>query len=238
MNSPADFDPYKPPDSAHEVEPSEPQGEPVLKDPRWIGHAALTAISIQILVKFLMAFLSEGRDWLVVLTIAHVVAYLASIILFLVWIYRVASNAQRLNRHSGVRPGWAVGSYFIPFVNWVSPILSMRDIIRTTFFRTPPGALPGIAVLWWLSFIVSNVVFRFGRDPLMFGVWFLAIFLSWIGAIILVIRISRCQADFRWSDFPASERVAMVPIASHRPAHPAPDPGRPAAVDIESEWGK
>ena len=46
------------------------------------GKAALVAISIQVLLKFLLVFTTQPSDWVVVLTIAHVVAYLASMIYF------------------------------------------------------------------------------------------------------------------------------------------------------------
>lgn len=235
MKETAEFDPYQPPESA-DSPAREPHGEAVLKDPGFVGKAALIAISLQVLVEYLMAFRFDGRDWFVVLTIAHVVFYLASIVLFLVWVHRAATNVRRLNRHAGVSPGWAVGCYFVPFVNWVAPVVSMREIIRITFVHTAPGALPSIAVAWWVSFMTSNVVLRFSQDPLIFGVWFLSVLVSWIGVMILVIRISRCQAGFRWPDGPPPQRAVLTPLLARRPVRLPPV--RPSASDIESDWGK
>ncbi len=241
-----ELDPYQPPASFDSVE-QKPEGPTVLKDPRLIGNAALTAISLQVFVKFLMAFGPNGQEWLIVLTVAHVFAFVSGICLYFIWIYRCASNVQRLNRHTEVKPGWVVGCYFIPLLNWVAPVISMRAIIRGSFVRGNPGALPSITVVWWLAYWVSNVVLRISHDPVMFGVWSVALVIAWISVTILVTRISRCQADFRWSDGPHSERVMMTPLPPRGAPSVAPlqvrrihetGSGSAAVQDIESEWGR
>jgi hypothetical protein len=219
-----------------------------LPDPRLLGNIAVVCISTQVLVKFAMALGVASLEWLFIVTAAHIVALVASVVSFLIWLFRVASNVRRLNPHAGINPGWVVGSYFVPFANWVVPIISMRDIVQNSFVHAKPGALKTLAVVWWLSFVFSGVAQRFVRtDPVVMGIWLLAITVSWIGAIVLITRISRAQAAFRWSDLPQSRRPTMVPLGGSRsvglPSSRSMGSTEPkvrpvSESDIESEWGK
>jgi hypothetical protein len=57
----------------------------------------------------------------------------ASIILFLIWMYRAAANARVLDPQAmTISPGMAVGGYFIPVVNLVLPYLAMAGIARAS----------------------------------------------------------------------------------------------------------
>ncbi|MES2661168.1 MAG: DUF4328 domain-containing protein [Verrucomicrobiota bacterium] len=245
MQPSPDIDPYQPPACADPVAPALRVGG-FLKDPRFIGTAALVAVSLQIIVKLVVTFGVLTRDWVSALTIAHLVVFLASGILYLVWIYRVAANVERIHRHADVKPGWVVGCYFIPVVNWVAPAVTLRNLIRLTFVHRPPGALPAITIVWWISFMACNLitVLRVGRDPVLLGIWTLCLVVSWGCLIVLITRISRAQADFPAPQEPP--RVRMTPLsASRRPGLPpvtlrpvAPDP--PASLttpDPESDWG-
>ncbi|MBK1816570.1 DUF4328 domain-containing protein [Luteolibacter yonseiensis] len=235
----SEFDPYQPPTVVNPPSP-EIQAKAYLQDARVIGNAALVAISIQVLVKFLMLAAGQG-DMLVMLTIIHVLAFLGSAVCYLIWVYRVCSNALRINPQGDTSPGWAVGSHFIPLVNWVVPIVTLRRVIRISFQRKNPGSLPVLVVVWWISFWCSNVLIRLGTNPAGFGLWCLSLIVSWGGVIILVTRISRCQSEFQPDP---SERSRMIPLSTS----PIPDfpaiqsrqskpPGQPAASDIEAGWG-
>ncbi|QYO65100.1 DUF4328 domain-containing protein [Leptolyngbya sp. 7M] len=47
---------------------------------------------------------------------------IATIVLFLVWLYRAHKNLFSLKpTHLDFSPGWAVGWWFIPFLNLVRP---------------------------------------------------------------------------------------------------------------------
>ena len=138
MQNPNEFDPYQPPVSTDPAETGVPKSEAAgyLKDPGFRGRVALIAISIQVLLKFILAFTTTQSDWFAVLT---------------------------------------------------------------------------IAVVLWLIFIVSNIIQRFSYEPAMFGLWALAIGVSWGCVVVLVTRISRCQARFRRPDEPP--RVRMTPLS-------------------------
>src|SRR6202008_4478889 len=57
-------------------------------------------------------------------------AVLAMLVIFLCWTYRAMSNVRALGASGVDSPGWAVGCYFIPFVNLVAPYTAMSQIWR------------------------------------------------------------------------------------------------------------
>jgi hypothetical protein len=83
-------------------------------------------------------------DWLMLLT------GLGSLIPFLMWKYRAAVNARILNPSAArISPGMAVGSYFIPLVQFVIPCQAMVGIARAS-----TGSAAGVA-LWWAGHVGS-----------------------------------------------------------------------------------
>lgn len=93
----------------------------------------------------------------------------ATIVLFCMWMYRAYQNLTALGnprqslKHS---PGWAVGSFFIPFVNLVVPYRAAKEIwaksdpevttddLIASYEPSPPSNFP----LWWGFWLVSGVV--------------------------------------------------------------------------------
>ncbi|MEA3203063.1 MAG: hypothetical protein QOI63_733 [Thermoplasmata archaeon] len=61
---------------------------------------------------------------------------LATVIVFCVWLHRACANAHAANPAAGVRPGWAVGSFFVPIVHLWVPFLEVRKAWRA---HGPPG---------------------------------------------------------------------------------------------------
>ena len=91
------------------------------------------------------------------------IVYIATVVLFLMWLYRAHENLQAF----GVRKnqleyssGWAVGSFFVPFVSLVVPYRAIRELWRKSVPESsnmfgsisPPGFFP----VWWGFWIVSN----------------------------------------------------------------------------------
>mgnify|MGYP001207958483 CR=1 FL=1 len=86
-------------------------------------------------------------------------------VLFLMWIHRAYRNVMVLhNDELKYSPGWAVGSYFIPFVNLVLPFLVMREIWKGS---SPHGKIEdrlawkkekgsALLIFWWLFWLLSN----------------------------------------------------------------------------------
>jgi hypothetical protein len=77
------------------------------------------------------------------------------IIFYLVWLHRVTAAFKGQSRFT---PGMAVGSWFIPFYNFVAPCLSLADVWR----RVMGGQHAWLPGVWWatyLAFIVLNGVY-------------------------------------------------------------------------------
>jgi hypothetical protein len=98
--------------------------------------------------------------------VVQMLVYVTTAILFLVWVYRASSNLAPLGAPSQtISPGWAVGWWFIPFLNLVRPYQAVREIWQLS--EPPPDALAtapsaarrGAAWLgwWWAGWLVSNI---------------------------------------------------------------------------------
>ena len=94
-----------------------------------------------------------------------VVVYIATVVVFLMWLYRAHQNLQAF----GIRKnqmqyssGWAVGSFFIPFASLVIPYRAIKELWR----KSMPGASsmfgeispPSFFPIWWGFWIVSNIM--------------------------------------------------------------------------------
>ncbi len=95
--------------------------------------------------------------------------YVVTGILFIVWFRDAYRNVGRLGV-SGLRwgPGWAVGAWFVPFLNLVRPKAMLNDIWRGsnpalangTTLGERVGSPPGMYQVWWGVWIISAL---FGR---------------------------------------------------------------------------
>jgi hypothetical protein len=119
-------------------------------------------------------------------------------VLFLIWFHKAATMAARLGLRARRSPGWAVGAFFLPIVNWWFPYRSALDLF-------PPDH-PGRAVVrrWWTLWLVMSLV----SIPLVIVGYFseagavviavLATALA-VGAAasvrVLVVEVTRCHAE-------------------------------------------
>lgn len=99
---------------------------------------------------------------IVLLASFEVLIYVATVIFFLLWLYRAHDNLRALNPRSRLdhSPGWAVGSFFIPFVNLVVPYRAVREVWQNsgppdeTMFGLPNP--PGVFPLWWTFWLLAS----------------------------------------------------------------------------------
>lgn len=99
--------------------------------------------------------------------VAKALAYIATVVAFLVWIHRAYRNLRAFARRTEFTPGWAVGWWFVPFANLVQPY----NVVKEMWTKSDPavdfsngyadagaGARATFPVgVWWLFWIVSNV---------------------------------------------------------------------------------
>ena len=91
---------------------------------------------------------------------------LAATVLFIMWLWRVRSNAEFLCRAAHRRGrGWVVGAWFVPVINLWWPKQIVDDVVAASDPRTRPFSpnlnevRPTRMVLWWwLSWLAANLI--------------------------------------------------------------------------------
>ena len=84
-----------------------------------------------------------------------IVGYGAGAIAFCMWLHRVVRQLNGIGIDVGVTPGWAVGYWFVPFINLVKPY----RIVRTIVASLDEVLLSRLALRsWWAAWILANVL--------------------------------------------------------------------------------
>jgi hypothetical protein len=177
-----------------------------------------------------------------VVSVIAIMVFVALVVAFLMWLHRVMKNLPALgNRKTRIEytPGWAVGSFFIPFANLYMPYRAVREawdksnpLERTgeglTFRpRSPEGLLVG----WWVSWIAFGVVSRVAsrldsraNDPeaLLYSTGLMIVanavgILSAVLAVLVVRGLDRRQEE-------RSSNVTYVPHTTPPPPLTPPPP--------------
>lgn len=158
------------------------------RSPKTLSNMTVIGLGIMVVTNFLSMILSllflvmpdssldlgEGDTvsvWLMaagLVAIPHIVAFIFTVIVFLMWIHRATSNLQALKATTNeYSPGWAVGWWFIPFANLLKPFHVMRELWCESdpdfdpdsgFSLTGPHVAPVFMTVWWILWVVSNIV--------------------------------------------------------------------------------
>ena len=96
--------------------------------------------------------------------------YIATVVFFCMWLYRVYANLRAINPGSPLdhSPGWAVGSFFVPFVNLVIPYRAVREVWQKSghpdeamfSLPSPPAWFPIWWTFWLLAGFANNISLR------------------------------------------------------------------------------
>lgn len=153
-------------------------------------------------------------------------------VVFLVWMHAAAKNVRSFGCEGlEFTPGWVVGWWFIPFMNWVKPFQAMRELWNAS----DPDAIGRGSLAW-----------RSSRGPSTLGVWWATYLLGGVvGVVGALVGFGEPGGSVGFSMashfFRALSAVALVPIMrglaqrqeqSHerqREAAFAPPPPPPAA---------
>lgn len=109
-----------------------------------------------------------------VIAILQFFVYASTAVAFLMWFSRVHKNLPSLGaRELKYSSGWAVGGFFVPFLNLVRPLQVMREIWHGS---DPAGVsresaadgrpitnqlgTPALVVIWWVLFLISGLLDR------------------------------------------------------------------------------
>lgn len=210
-----------PPDNPYQA-PSIPEvvdeesGTAVLRDPRGLGRALVILLSVSSVCSLWYGFLPAGSLKAEPLRNVNIFAAIMMALVYFFWIGRCVGNVLRLNPAADISPSWAIICHFVPFANWVMPCQILRRIAKETFLHQPAGGLGIWIIVWWGSFLMKFFSGGSSNSISWAFVWLGSLLIFWISTIVVVTRISRRQARFRWSDIPESHRPAVVAFPSPR----------------------
>lgn len=97
--------------------------------------------------------------------------WLASVVVFLIWLWRAHANLRDAGFPLRYGPNWAVAWWFVPIANLIEPYRVMADFWRAT----EPSAdnqhwrkvfVPTFIIYWWVLRILSWPVRSFAYDLL------------------------------------------------------------------------
>ena len=104
------------------------------------------------------------------IAVLELVVYFTTVVCFLIWLYRSSDNLRAFNHPGRIEysPGWAVGSFFIPFANLVVPYRAVKEVWQKSgppadsllFEPSPPPIFPAWWTFWILAAIVGNISTR------------------------------------------------------------------------------
>ena len=106
---------------------------------------------------------NDNRQQLI--AIIQLLVLVATAVCFLIWFHRAHKNLPALGagnlEHS---PGWAVGGFFIPFLNIVRPYQVMREVWKASDpeveLSVPHSwqyaATSPLIGFWWVTWLISN----------------------------------------------------------------------------------
>ena len=103
--------------------------------------------------------------------IASLIAFVASAVLIIKWIYRANYNVRQLGaQNMSYTPAWSIGYYFIPVFNLWKPYQAMKEIWMAS--KNPLDwsltKISPILPVWWALWLTSNIlsqsVFRLSAE--------------------------------------------------------------------------
>jgi hypothetical protein len=99
-------------------------------------------------------------------TIIFAALFIATIVVWMVWQFRFASNGEALGQRTAMgAPGWAIGGWFIPLANFLLPSLQMSASSRASGFR-PPALIPLWAVTFGLGSLGQAIANSMGTNAI------------------------------------------------------------------------
>jgi hypothetical protein len=109
-----------------------------------------------------------GAGLIMLLSFVSLAVVVLNVTFFCMWLYRSFMNLYPLRSFARTSPGWAVGSFFIPFVNLVVPYLSMKELmiassnpVDSRGMSNPYGESPNVG-WWWTTYLGAGVVAMIG----------------------------------------------------------------------------
>lgn len=80
-------------------------------------------------------------------------------IMFLMWLHRTYKNLQAFGFQTDFTPGWAVGWWFVPFMNLARPHTIMKELWEKSETKaTQQSSDSSRITLWWICYLGSGFI--------------------------------------------------------------------------------
>lgn len=101
----------------------------------------------------------EARDWIETLTaFVGLIAIVGAPISYLMWLHRAVRQVNGMGKDVGATPGWAVGYWFVPFVNLVKPYRIVRKLAEELGGESLVASLH--VGVWWAALFLERGLAR------------------------------------------------------------------------------
>lgn len=94
-----------------------------------------------------------------VIAITYIVVYLITAVVFARWIIKAHRLVRRLGAADlSITPGWAVGYFFIPFINLVRPYRAMKELWQASLDPRgwPWEPVSPLLPWWWAMWLIAS----------------------------------------------------------------------------------
>jgi hypothetical protein len=103
-----------------------------------------------------------------VVELAQLLVFIATAVVFLMWLHRAYKNLRAFGVRTEMSPGWVVGNWFIPILNLFRPYQSVKEL----WIKSDPGVdfTQGFAAagarattlvgFWWFLWVLANFAGR------------------------------------------------------------------------------
>ncbi|MEY2434067.1 MAG: hypothetical protein QOC92_3792 [Acidimicrobiaceae bacterium] len=174
---------------------------------------------------------------------------LAAGVVWIIWQFRHAKNAQILRGNYGLSPGWAIGGWFVPLGNYVLPQLQLFQAAKASDPDLPPGqppsagSAPTIVPIWWVVMDLAWLLFaiggstrpsnselnfsnidRFVRADRIAGFSFLLMLIAAVLAIVVVRSLTERQTRALSGHTPTQPQAPAYPPQGYQPPYQQPPP--------------
>ena len=180
----------------------------------------------------------------VVLALATAGVYVATVIAFLMWLYRASNNIAAFGQRTEHSSGWAVGSFFVPIMNLFVPYQAAKDIWSKSepaeegsfSYASPPGFFAGWWAFWIVSNIANNLYFRMStleagpEATAIVGIISEVLSIAAAGFAIMVIRAIDQRQEERSRNLPQHSGPIPPPPPIFPAVHTSPIANSPAAA--------
>jgi hypothetical protein len=112
---------------------------------------------------------AEAADTLVRISVLLVIVfYSATMVVFLVWFWRLARNSAVLDRDRAPHAGWAIGSWLVPIANFWLPAVTLAKADRLSDPHTRSGGrlITAWAIVLGLAATASTVMWKLAPSEL------------------------------------------------------------------------